>query len=126
MSETHENSPQEVPSNGATRPALLPLVIWFALLPVAGAYGGWLGHDFVGWQNFALALGVGVAGTMMSVAISWLQNPVLHEDGSYVLRSLLAVVVAYGVVGGLFVGLILWLVAAVLGGIGARLPSSWN
>lgn len=102
------------------------LWIWLASWPVAGAIGGWAGDDFLGWGNFLAALGGGIVVASFATATSWFRFPVRNEDGSYYLRSLLAVVVAFGGIGGIFVGLTFWLMACIAAALTMQLPSDWG
>ncbi len=126
MSEPQKEQPPDVPDESSRTPVPWPRIPWILLYPVAGAYGGWQGVEFLTWLNFFFAICVGIAVDSIAVAISWLRFPARNEDGSLHFRSLYAVVVTMGIVGGTFFGLIIWLLALVASNLAAKLPNDWN
>ena len=103
-----------------SRPRMVPIGIWAIVWVAAGLLGGWLGSDafsFHGWALVALAM----VGTLsLREALRWRQLG--HRDGAFRWRSLVAMVVSFGVVGGLLLSLLVWLMAIAFGSMLARLP----
>jgi hypothetical protein len=99
---------------------MVPSGIWAIQWVAAGPLGGWLGSDAFSFHGWALVALVMVGTLSLREALRWWQLG--RRDGGFRLRSLLAMVVSTGVVGGLLLSLLVWLLALAFGSVLARLP----
>src|SRR5262245_46296264 len=116
------------------RPPRMFVLCWASSIVLGGAYGGWQGDAFVGFHS---ALACAAAGVILSSGyqlLAWCRNPGRYEDGRLHFRSLLALVVSLGILGGLLLGVVLWLTGLVVSvavariaaaGIPMLLPPGW-
>ena len=108
------------PPSPASRPPMLPTWIWAIQWVTAGGIGGWLGPETLSWLGWGLVAAMMVGTLSLSEALRW--RKLGRRDGSYSPRSLLAMVVSFGLLGGLLLSALVWLVAGVLGNLVARVP----
>jgi hypothetical protein len=99
---------------------MVPSGIWAIQWVAAGPLGGWLGSDAFSFHGWALVALVMVGTLSLREALRWWQLG--RRDGDFRWRSLLAMVVSIGVVGGLLLSLLVWLLAIAFGSVLARLP----
>lgn len=99
---------------------MVPRWIWAIQWVAAGALGGWLGSDAFSFQGWVFVAVVMVGTLSLSEALRWWELG--RRDGDFRLRSLLAMVISFAVVGGLLLSLLAWLGALILGSVLARLP----
>ena len=108
------------PSTPASRIRIMPSGIWAIQWVAAGPLGGWLGSDAFSFHGWALVALVMVGTLSLREALRWWQLG--RRDGDFRLRSLFAMVFYIGVVGGLLLSPLVWLMAIVFGRVLARLP----
>jgi hypothetical protein len=93
-------------------PTPYPKWVWVVLSCLVGAYAGWWGSDIWGWTAALILIGAiivfgGVGAALDSWRRAWRQ--VAHPW-----RWLFVALAAYGIVGGLVVGVFYWWVAVVV------------
>jgi hypothetical protein len=99
---------------------MMPSGIWAIQWVAAGLLGGWLGSDAFSFHGWALVALVMVGTLSLREALRWWQLG--RRDRDFRWRSLVAMVVSIGVVGGLLLSLLVWFMALVFGSVLARLP----
>jgi hypothetical protein len=108
------------PLNPDSQPRLMPSGIRAIQWVAAGLLGGWLGSDAFSFHGWVLVALVMVGTLSLREALRWWQLG--RCDGAFRLRSPVAMVVSFGVVGGLLLSLLVWLIGLGFGGVLARLP----
>ena len=95
----------------ARRARPLSLGAWVTVFGLVGAYAGWWGEGFFAWIPAGGLVAANIIGWSSALFIDWLRRSL--QIGVFPMRGLLGVVVAFGIVGGVLVGLMLWLPAAL-------------
>ncbi len=108
MSESPSNNVSQPTETDPPRPTLLLVACLCGSQAIAGAFGGWEGDSVVSWPAFLICIGLGVVILSGYQLVAWCRNPGRYEDGSLHFRSLQAVVISVGILGGALWGLLLW------------------
>jgi hypothetical protein len=99
---------------------MVPFGMWDLVWIVAGVTGGLLGRDVASWHGWGLVALVMVGTLSLSAMVRWWRLG--RGDGSYRPRSLPAMVVSFGVLGGLLLSVVGWPVAVAFGTVLSRVP----
>jgi len=116
---------QSPPIDKASLSPVAPRVLWLFMGGVAGAVAGWFGASYLGLSSLLVCILGGVCLATGYQAVRWLCNPGRREDGSLHLRSLAAVMVSSGMLGGAFLGLGGWSLGVLLYGPVTDLSRGW-
>jgi hypothetical protein len=99
---------------------MVPFGIWSLVWIVAGVIGGLLGREVVSWLGWGLVALVMIGTLSLSATMRWWTLG--RRDGTYSPRSLVAMVVSFGVLGGLLLSVVGWPVAVAFGTALSRVP----
>jgi hypothetical protein len=98
----------------------IPLPVWFAFCTSVGLIAGYMGEEVYSLRGVCIILLVGVVLLSICEVRRWLR--LARKDGNYGLRSLLAMVVSLGGIGGAWFGFLFWLFALLVSWILGRVP----
>jgi hypothetical protein len=98
----------------------VPLSVWFVFCIVVGLLAGYLGQEVLSVKGVLLVVLVGIVLLSYCEVRRWLR--LARQDGNYSPRSLVAVVLSFGVLGGAWFGILVWLFALLVAWVLVRLP----
>jgi hypothetical protein len=111
----------ELMDDAGRSPRAAPIPRWalITIFGLVGAYAGWWGEGFFAWTPAGGLIAANVVGWSVGLFVDWLRRAL--RLGAFPIRGLLAVVVVFGIVGGVFVGVVLWLSASIAATIVRRI-----
>jgi hypothetical protein len=98
----------------------VPLPVWFTFFTVVGLLAGYLGQEVQSVKGVLLVILVGVVLLSYCEVRRW--RRLARQDGNYNPRSLVAMVISFGVFGGAWFGVLGWLFAVLVAWVLVRLP----
>ena len=109
------SEPQPMDDSAGPRGPPVPSWATVTIFGLLGVYGGWWGEGFFAWIPAGGLIAASAIGWSLALFSDWLRRSI--QVGAFPVRGLLAVLIAFGVIGGTLVGLLLWLPAALIAGL---------